>query len=149
MKKFKYRLEPILKIKSHAEKQRQKEHAAALQQVYRQKEQLSAIDTERDRTFAFQRIKLQGSIQTQQLLAASRYLVRLKRDTMTGTELLKGLERESERKRQLLVQAAKERKVYEKLRERRQAKFNQDVELQERKMLDELAVVTFVHRHRR
>ena len=149
MKKFKYRLEPILKIKSHAEKQRQKEHAATLQQVNRQKEQLSEIDAERENTFAFQRTRLQGPIQTQQLLAASRYLVRLKRDTMTGTELLRGLERESERKRKLLVQAAKERKIYEKLRERRQAKFNQEVESQDRKALDELAVVTFVHRHRR
>jgi len=149
MKKFKYRLEPILKIKSHAEKQRQKEHAAALQQVYRQKEQLSAIDGERERTFAFQRTRLQGTIQTQQLLAASRYLVRLKRDTLTGSELLRGLERESERKRQMLVQAAKERKIYEKLRERQQTKFNQEVEQHDRKALDEMAVVTFVHRRRR
>lgn len=149
MKKFKYRLEPILKIKSHAEKQRQKEHAAALQQVYRQKEQLSAIDAERRKTFDFQRSKLQGTIQTPQLLAASRYLVRLKRDTITGSELLRGLERESERKRLMLVQAAKERKIYEKLKERRQAKFNQEVEQHDRKTLDELAVVTFVHRHRR
>jgi len=149
MKKFRYRLEPILKIRSHAEKQRQKEHAAALQQVYRQQEHLSEIDKEKERTFEFQRTRLQGSIRTHQLLAASRYLVRLKRDTMTGTELLKGLERETERKRQLLVQASRERKIYEKLRERQETKFNQEVEQHERKALDELAVVTFVHRRRR
>ncbi|PWB67861.1 flagellar export protein FliJ [candidate division GN15 bacterium] len=149
MKKFRYRLEPILKIRSHVEKQRQKDHATALQQVYRQKEQLAAIDQERARTFAFQRAKLEGRIHTQQLLSASRYLVRLKRDTMTGSELLKGLEREAERKRQLLVQASRERKIYEKLRERQETKFNQEVEQHDRKTLDELAVVTFVHRHRR
>lgn len=148
MKKFRYRLEPILKIRSHVEKQRQKDHASALQQVYRQKEHLSEIDKEKTRTFELQRTRLQGPIRTHQLLAASRYLVRLKRDTMTGTELLKGLERETERKRQLLVQASRERKIYEKLRERRQTKFNNDVEQQERKALDELAVVTFVHRRR-
>lgn len=149
MKKFRYRLEPILKIRHHTEKQRQKDHAAALQQVYRQKEHLSELDTERERTFEFQRSQLEGPIRTHQLLAASRYLVRLKRDTMTGTELLKGLERETERKRLLLVQASKERKIYEKLRERQQAKFNQEVEQHDRKELDELAVVTFVHRHKR
>ncbi len=148
MKKFRYRLEPILKIKSHTEKQRQKDHAAALQQVYRQKEHLAAIDNERSRTFDFQRTRLEGRIHTHQLLAASRYLVRLKRDTMSGSELLKGLEREAERKRQQLVQASRERKIYEKLRERQEAKFNQEVELHDRKTLDELAVVTFVHRHR-
>lgn len=148
MKKFRYRLEPILRIRSHAEKQRQKEHAAALQQVYRQKEHLSDIDKDKARTFEFQRTRLQGSIRTYQLLAASRYLVRLKRDTMTGTELLRGLERETERRRQLLVQASRERKIYEKLRERQEAKFNQEVEQHDRKALDELAVVTFVHRRR-
>ncbi len=148
MKKFRYRLEPILKIKSHTEKQRQKEHAVALQQVYRQKEQLSEIDRERERTFEFQRSRLQGPIRTHQLLAGSRYLVRLKRDTMTGSELLKGLEREAERKRLQLVEASKQRKIYEKLRERQETKFNQEVEQHERKTLDELAVTTFVHRRR-
>ena len=148
MKKFRYRLEPILKIRSHTEKQRQKEHAVALQQVYRQKEQLSEIDRERERTFEFQRSRLQGPFRTHQLLAGSRYLVRLKRDTMTGGELLKGLEREAERKRLQLVEASKQRKIYEKLRERQETKFNQEVEQHERKTLDELAVTTFVHRRR-
>jgi flagellar export protein FliJ len=49
----------------------------------------------------------------------------------------------------MLVQAAKERKIYEKLRERQQTKFNQEVEQHDRKALDEMAVVTFVHRRRR
>ena len=38
---------------------------------------------------------------------------------MTGEELLKGLEREAERRRLRLVDASKQRKIFEKLRERR------------------------------
>jgi flagellar protein FliJ len=148
MKKFRFRLEPILKIKDHTEKQKQKDHAAALQNVYRQQDALTAIDRERSRTFEFQRTQLVGPMKAYQVLASTRYLVKLKRDTLMGTELLKGMEREAERKRQALVEASRERKIYEKLKERQRTAFLQDIEQTERKVLDEMAVVTFAHRRR-
>lgn len=148
MKKFRYRLEPVLKIRSHVEKQRQKEHATALQQVLVQKEKLAAIEGERNATADYHRGKLVGQLRTSELLAASRYLVKLKRDTITGSELLRGLEREAEIRRQRLVEATKQKKIHEKLKERKQKQFNEDIELQEKKQLDEIAVNSFRFSHR-
>lgn len=149
MKKFRYRLEPLLKVKSHTEKQRQKDHAVALSHVFRQKDRLEAISEEKARTFEYQRSQFHGPIRVHQLLATSRYIMKLKRDTITGAELLSALEGEADRKRELLVEAAKERKIYEKLKERQQVKFFVEAEQHDRKTLDEIAIVTFAYRHRR
>jgi hypothetical protein len=81
MKKFRYRLEPLLKIKSHVEKQRQKEHAAALQQVYRQQEVLAEIDALRQTTLRHQADRRQGRLSSVELQMATRYFSKLRRDT--------------------------------------------------------------------
>lgn len=148
MKKFHYRLEPVLKIKSHFEKQRQKEHAAALQQVVVQKDRLTQIDSERNATIDYHRDRLVGQLRTSELLSASRYLVKLKRDTLSGAELLRGLEREAEIRRQRLVEATKQKKTHEKLKERKQKQFIDDLEMQGKKQLDEIAVNAYRLNHK-
>lgn len=148
MKKFRYRLEPVLKMKAHVEKQRQKEHAVALQQVSIQKEQLESIAAERQQTCELQRERMTGTLRPHQLLSASRYLVKLKRDTITGSELLRGLEREAEVRRMRLVEATKQKKIHEKLKEKLQQKFVTEIEDHEKKELDEIAVNGYSFRQR-
>lgn len=148
MKRFQYRLEPLLRIKSHQEKQRQKEHAAALMQVLRQKESLAAIENDRRATIDHQRSLSEGRVTAYRLQVATRYLLKLKRDTLTGEELLKGLERETERRRLRLVDATKEKKIFEKLKERQREKYLVEIETVEKKELDEIATRAYVGRHR-
>lgn len=148
MKKFRYRLEPVLKMKAHVEKQRQKEHAVALQQVYLQQEKLESITAERRQTCELQRTRMTGTLRPHQLLSASRYLVKLKRDTITGSELLRGLEREAETRRVRLVEATKQKKIHEKLKEKLQQKFVAAFEDHEKKELDEIAVNGYCFRKR-
>lgn len=148
MKKFAYRLEPVLKMKAHVEKQRQKEHAVAMQQVYIQQDKLESIAAEKQQTFESQRQRMTGPLRPHQLLVASRYLVKLKRDTLTGTELLRALEREAEVRRMRLVEATKQKKIHEKLKEKLQKKFVDEIETHEKKELDEIAVNGYRFRHR-
>jgi flagellar FliJ protein len=149
MKKFQYRLEPLLKIKSHVEKQRQKEHAAALMQVYRQQEALAEIETLRQQTLQRQAGRLSGRVSSVELQMAARYFGKLKRDTLTGKELLRGLETEAERRRVKLTEATKEKKIFEKLKERQQQKYTNELNLNERKELDEIAGNGFIYRRHR
>jgi flagellar FliJ protein len=148
VKKFAYRLEPVLKMKAHVEKQRQKEHAVAMQQVYIQQDKLESIAAEKQQTFESQRQRMTGPIRPHQLLVASRYLIKLKRDTLTGTELLRALEREAETRRMRLVEATKQKKIHEKLKEKLQKKFVEEIETHEKKELDEIAVNGYRFRHR-
>ena len=143
VKKFKYRLEPLLKIRQHREKERQKEHAAAAQEVVKQKQELESLDFHRAETFDLQRQRLVGTMSVAEALICSRYLVKLKRQRMAGTGLLHGLEREAEKKRRKLVEAARERKMYELLKEKQKLRHRQEIEKFDQKQLDEVAVVAF------
>ncbi|MEW5796541.1 MAG: flagellar export protein FliJ [Candidatus Zixiibacteriota bacterium] len=146
-KRFKFRLEPLLKIRQHREKERQKDHAAAVHEVVRQKDLLLGIDHERVDTLDYQRRRLSGRISVAEALVCSRYLVKLKRQRMAGTNLLHGLETEAERKRQKLVEAARDRKMYELLKDKQQLRHRRELEKQEQKQLDEVAVTAF-RRHK-
>jgi flagellar FliJ protein len=142
-KKFKYRFAPMLKVKEHREKERQKELADALVRVHEQRTRLRQIDGVRLDTMERQRDRLVGAISVAEALVCSRYLMRLKRDRIAGSELLRGLERQSESRRLALVEAARERKIYDMLKDKQQLRHRQQIEKDEQKALDEVATVSF------
>jgi len=142
-KRFKFRLEPLLKLRQHREKERQKEHAASVHEASLQKEQLQSLDHQRLNTLDQQRGRLVGSLSVTQALIASRYLMKLKRQHLAGAGLLHALEREVEKKRQKLVEAARDRKTYELLKEKRQLRHRQEAEKRDQKELDEIAVTSY------
>jgi flagellar FliJ protein len=143
MKKFQYRLQSILKIKEHIEKERQKEFAATVQQVQNQMQTLEQIKQEKSSTCDQQRKSMRKTISLAEMLVYTRYLVKLKRNRITGNEMLKALNETAEEKRALLVVAAKERKIYEKLKEKRKEDFDKEAEAVARKESDEMAANAF------
>jgi len=147
VKKFRYRLAALLKLKEHIEKERQKEHAQAVQQVVNQKQQLQGIDATRKATLDQQREALQGHLSVARLQACSRYLVKLKGDTLMGKEALRGLESEAEKKREALVTASRERETYAKHRERLADRHFKEAEAAETKENDEIALTTYRRQH--
>jgi flagellar FliJ protein len=143
MKKFKYRLQALLKVKEHIERERQREHASAVQKVHQQSNELDRLDRSRDSNLSQQRDQMKENLLVAEMLVYSRYLARLKRERLAGTELLKALEEEREKKRTDLVEAAKERRVLEKLKERQLAKHNAEIEQVLTKEGDEIAVTSY------
>jgi len=141
-KKFKFRLEPLLNIRKHREKERQKEHAEAQARVHHQQSSLQQMDGHRLSTLDAQRERLTGTISVAETLVCSRYLVRLKRDRMAGTELLHGLRKEEDDRRVNLVEAAKQRKIYELLREKQEKRHLEEIRKADQKELDEVAAVS-------
>lgn len=144
MKKFRFRLESLKKIKEHREKERQKEHAVAVQHVMAQQDKLRELEATRLQAMASQRTthEVPGRVSASALLSYSRYYLKLKREKITGTEMLRALEGEAEIRRQKLVEAARERKTYEKLKERQFEKFIKSTELVITKENDEIAANT-------
>ncbi len=141
-KKFKFRFEPMLNVRRHKEKERQKEHAEAVEKVVRQKEQLDRIDNMRLTALKQQRNHLSGSISVAEALVYSRYLMKLRRERLGGAELLHGLQLKAEERRVKLVEAAKERKIFQTLKETWQFKHMQELEKAEQKELDEIGANT-------
>lgn len=139
MKKFRYRLQPLLNVKQHLERERQREHALATAKVIRQKEKLTSIAQHRNSTLDTQRSFLSGPLSLNRLLSCTRYLLKLRKDILSASELLHALERESDQTREKLVAASRTRKVYERLREIQYDSFLKDYARLEQKESDEIA----------
>jgi flagellar FliJ protein len=141
MKKFKYRLQALLRVKEHIEKERQKVHAGALQKVRRQTDELDRIDGSRQANLSAQRRQMTQHVSVAEMLIYSRYLARLKREQLASTELLNVLEGEAEEKRTELVAASRDRRVLEKLKEKQSAKHHAEIEQALTKENDEIALI--------
>jgi flagellar FliJ protein len=147
MKKFKYRLAPLLKMREQEERNRQIDHAHALGRVHEQEQVNAGIARQREETMQRHRRRLEGHLAPGQLLLYSRYHQKLKRDNLTGQEVLKALRKEESRRRARLLEAARERKKYEKLGERLARRHAKDSEDAERKETDEMALSTYRLKH--
>ncbi len=148
MKKFRYRLEALLKVKEHIEKERQKELAVALTKVNNQRDANSGLDQARSSTMDGQRSHLTGQLSVAEMLVYSRYIVKLKRDRLAGQECLIGLEHEAESRRQRLVEASRERQTHDKLKEKLREKHVKRIEDALQKDTDEVAITGFLRKQK-
>ncbi len=140
MKKFKYRLEQLLKLKAYREKEEQKVHAAALKKVYVQENSLVNINSDRtDNQKSLRNFQL-GNLDLSLLSGYSRYFVKLKKDEFIGREMLKVFKKDTEEKRLKLLEATKQRKIYDKLKEKHHEKYTHELEQVTQKEQDEIAV---------
>ena len=146
MKKFKYRLEALLKVKEHIEKERQKALAISSLKVNEQVESLGVIENSRVGTLHTQANRMTGKISVAEMLIYGRYILKLKRDTLTGREMLKVLKKEESQKRNELLDASRERQVYEKLKAKKQDRFVKEVASTEMKANDEVAISNYRRR---
>jgi len=140
-RRFKFRLEPLLKVRAHREKERQRDLAVAISKVDDQKTALTLLDHEREATVDSQRKFLQSRIVPSKALTYSRFLLRLKKDRLAGGQILHGLEREAEKKRMLLLEASKKRKTFETLKDKQQERYYRELGRDEQKELDEIATM--------
>ncbi|MEE8577621.1 MAG: flagellar FliJ family protein [candidate division Zixibacteria bacterium] len=120
MRKFRFRLATLLKLREHTERMRQKDHALALGKVHEQQAHLALLESRRGSTTDYQKGSLEGKLSLVSLQTASRYLVRLRGEKMSGIETLRGLNMVAEKERVRLVEASREREKYRRLKEKQQ-----------------------------
>ncbi len=149
MKKFKYRLEALLKMKEHFEKEKQKEHALSLQRVQTQENNLSALESEKNQNLIRLKNKLNGSLSVAEMLVYGRYLIKLKRNSFSGEQMLDALQKQEEGKRSKLLEATKEKKIREKLKEKQHEIYIDDLKLLENNENDEIAGNSFRLKNKR
>ena len=139
MKKFKYRFEPLLKVKSEIEKQKQKEFAQVKQNVNSQTQKIKQTDKNFNNSLDRQRQGQTNKISVAEMLVYGRYFVKLKKENITNNEMLRALNVELEKKRKSLVESTTEKKKYEKLKENLLVRHKSDFTKAETKDNDEIA----------
>ncbi len=144
MKKFNFRFEKVLSYRRHQEKDKQRALAQVRNMEEKQKDEISGILRDRQSHFTGEKECLVGPIDTRKLTAYSRYYLKLNSMELSGREVLKKIQGEVEEKRLELVDATKQRKIYEKLKERHQEKYLAEYNLMMQKENDEIGMKTYL-----
>lgn len=142
MARFAFRFARLLWLKETREKERQRELAAALREAEAAQAALEDVERrllERQRKA---RHALEGPVDPWRLLLASEDLARLREQRLAAEERLSESRRQVKERRQELLEAAKERKILEALRERDYEAFRSEEARREQRYMDELAQQT-------
>jgi flagellar protein FliJ len=137
MKKFKFRLERIRRFKEQLEDERKRGLAVCQNKLNAEKEKLSHIIETRNRYLGTFGIRTTGKVNMRDLIVAKRHLDKLAADIVIQTKAAKSAEHEVSVAQKALLEAVKEKKKYEKLKERQLELNKKDNLLLERKELDE------------
>ena len=148
-KRFKFRLETLLKIRRQREEQHQRIVADRLSQIQQVTQQMSALDRQiREETSALRTAQEPGIIDLQQTIRHRHWLGHLHKNALESQARLRFLEARLAQERNLLAEAVKQRRILEKLREHQQEKHTSGEERQTIKMFDEMANVRYIFNKR-
>lgn len=140
MSQFKFRLASVLKLREAARDQRRAELAEALRADDTLLQETEGLDAELGVTRdGCRRTAKPGVLDVDRLLEGHRYelLLRANRRVLEAKRAMLAVE--IDRRRQLLVQATRDVRVLEKLRERQSTRHRAEEERQAMKLLDEIA----------
>ena len=139
---FHFRLQTLLRLRIAERDQRRAELAKALraEEVLRAEEQRVA-DEQAQLAIRVQMLKNPGSADVDSLLQTHRYEVVLLSQRKQIASQLAQVQAESERRRLALVEADRQVRVFEMLRDRQLAAYRQAAEREETKEFDEIAIV--------
>ena len=147
MAKFHYRLETLLKIRGATRNERRAELAQAYDADRMLQQQLEQVLIEMDGVNQKVRTASQpGTVHADQLLCAQRYRLQLSAQRQQFDQQRQQIGEEIERRREALVEADREVRTLEKLRERHKAKHDQQQARREVKEMDENTLLRSGHR---
>ncbi len=136
---FKFRLEPVLRVRRIREDQRKKEFGEVLSRFWEESKRLEELRRKR--------VEYLGALgrvgDPFRLKLAVEYARYLEGEIKKSEERLEKLRREVEAKRRALVEAMKERKILERLREKKLEEYRREELLKEIKSFDEIASIRF------
>jgi flagellar FliJ protein len=137
--KFVFSLDGVLRQRKHVEDERQRAFAVAQADVVALETQLREMDRSVQATVTDIRDnRLVGKLDLNFLAGHRRYMVAMQRKAVALAQQIAAAQRKVEDARRLLVEAAKQRKIIEKLRERRQATWAANLAQKETAALDEV-----------
>jgi flagellar FliJ protein len=141
MANFTFRLEPLLKLRKAERDRRREELSEAYQaeQVLAAQQQVLRQEMEQTKTLSKKRSQ-PGSIQVEHLLNANRYELLLTSQLQQLAAQQQQVKGEIERRRQVLVEADRQLRVLEKLRQRHEEAYRTAEAKLETRRMDEVAL---------
>ncbi len=139
MKKFRFRLQRILSLKSILKKQAQKALAKAENNRKKEQDLLDQLYSEMDLRLKLEKESRLKKLNVRHLEIAQRYLGQLKFLIGHQTRVVAEAEKKVEVRRKKLIESKREERKYERLKEIRQEDYSQELERLLQKETDEFA----------
>lgn len=149
-RRFVFRYETLLKIRRQHEDRHKRIVAERLGQIAAARDRLSALQGQiADEEAAIRAGQDAGTIDMQQLIRHRHWLGHLHKSALETQASIRALEARLAQERAALAEAVKQRKILDKLKERRLERHLQEQDRQETRADDDLTAVRFVHDTRR
>lgn len=139
MRAFRFPLEPVLSYRRQVEEARKRDFAQAHRAVIEHQQALQRLYAEESTAQADLRTMAATQLNIQDVLAQRRYLTAIARRITQGREQLQKRMQEQTLARAAYLQASRDRRVLERLRERRWEEYRVLVRRDEQKEMDEVA----------
>ncbi|HEX4054037.1 MAG TPA: flagellar export protein FliJ [Tepidisphaeraceae bacterium] len=141
MPKFVFQLDGVLRQRTHVEQQRKRELATVQTQMAVLDAELRALDgSVRAAEEDLRQNRLVGRIDLAFLAAHRRYAFAMQRKAMGIAQKMSGVQIQLDKAQRNLAEAAKQKKILGKLRERRFARWREEVERRDLLEMDEIAM---------
>ena len=150
MAKFVFQLEGVLRQRTHVEQQRKRELAVVQQQMSTLDAELRALDASvRNAEQDLRQNRLIGKIDLAFLAAHRRYAFAMQRKAMGVAQKMANVQLLLEKAAKVAAEASKQKKILEKLRERRFARWREQLERRDLIEMDEISTrLSYEHWHR-
>jgi flagellar FliJ protein len=141
MAQFRFKLEAVLKHRTAIEREKQRLYALALAAFKELEDQLKALNqTMNTANDDIRQNRLVGTLDIGFITAHRRFLLGMQRKAMELVAAMNKAQQEVDRTRQAMAEAAKGRKVLEKLRETQKQRWQEEVSRKEMIAADEVAM---------
>jgi len=146
MAKFTFALDGVLRQRKQFEEQRQRELAVVQAELAALEAELRVMDRSvQESTADIRSNHLVGQLDLPYLAAHRRYTVAMQRKAMALAQKMIAVKTRVENSRKALLEAAKQRKIIEKLRENRKTRWVEDLAQRETAALDEIGAQIGYH----
>lgn len=140
MKKFRFRLQKVMEVKEEVEKQRMLELVEAKKCVSQEKEELERLQIRnRECWEKIEERKTEDRINPVEMNLYYCYLRKLGNEIDLQNNRVQDAENEMEKRRRILLDASKERKILEKLKERKYTAYRSEMLKMEQDFFDDIA----------
>lgn len=137
---FKFSLEPVLKHRRFVEEERQKGFIRRRDTLEREQAAMARLESARRNAAAALRANTGAGTTVADVLSYLRYIDRLKAETEIRQKAVDTAERALGEARAALLAAVKDRKVMEKLKEKRKDAYDATLRAKEQDFLNEIAI---------
>ncbi len=148
MKKFSYRLEPLLRYRSNLEEIERNELFRLAADLRRELDQLRKLQGKNHDTVVELAKKKMENTDQPEIGWFYAYLDRLRHEMQQIRKSIARLEAQIEKQKLAVIEASKRRKILDALKTKKEKEFLARVEKEEQKSVDEIVVIRFPHKTR-